>query len=116
MEKERECFAVRAGGFEAGVDSLDPLLGEPGKELLKAWGSIGEEFMSQFIFEVDEANIELEFGDVNAEHWLCQDNELLRSHEVAARVKLADASSALSERLRILSDLVRGKGSHRELF
>jgi hypothetical protein len=77
MEKERERFAVSAGGFEAGVETLDPLLGEPLTQLLEATCSVGKEFMLKFSFDADEANIELEFGDVNAEYWLCHYGDLL---------------------------------------
>jgi hypothetical protein len=35
--------------------------------------------MLEFAARVDEADIELQFGDVNAEHWFCHGDELLYS-------------------------------------
>jgi len=42
MQKEGKRFAVSAGGFQAGVDSLDALHGEPVKQLLEAGQSVGK--------------------------------------------------------------------------
>jgi hypothetical protein len=105
MKIERECFAISAGGFHAGVNSLDILLCEPLGQLLKASQSVWKEFMPEFAIEIDETDIELKFGDVDAKHRLCHGGQLLYVESSAARVKLADASSALDERLWILSDL-----------
>jgi hypothetical protein len=117
MQKERERVAVRAGGFEAGVDSLDALAGEPVRELLEACDSVGKEFMTELATSVDETDVELEFRDVNAEHWFSHDGDLLVWNQMAARVKLADTSSALRERLWILSDLgALALGGCRELL
>jgi hypothetical protein len=93
MEKERECFAVSAGGFEASVDALDALLGEPITELLEAGRSVGKDFMLKLAALVDETGIELQFGDVNAKSRFYHGDKLLMESE-AAQVKLADTSSA----------------------
>jgi hypothetical protein len=93
MEKEREGFAVSASGFEASVNALNTLLGEPVTELLEAGRSVGEDFMLEFAALVDEADIELQFGDVNAKSRFYHGDKLLMESE-AAQVKLADASSA----------------------
>ena len=39
--------------------------------------SIGKDFVFELAACVDEADIELEFGDVNAERWFGHDRELL---------------------------------------
>jgi hypothetical protein len=50
--------------------------------------------MLELAIEVDETDVEFGFGDVNAERWCCHGDELLFVGSDAARVKLADASSA----------------------
>lgn len=59
------------------MDALDPVFGEPPLELLKACDSVGKDFMLELATCVDETDIELQFGDVNAEHWFCHDGNSL---------------------------------------
>lgn len=71
VQKERERPAVSAGGLQTGVDSLDALLGEPLLELLEAGRVVRKDFMFKFAVKVDETNVELQFGDVDAQCWFC---------------------------------------------
>ncbi len=59
--------ASSASGFQTGVDTLDALLCQPLTQLLKACCSIWKDFMTEGAAWVDEAHIELEFCDVDAE-------------------------------------------------
>jgi hypothetical protein len=77
IKKEREGFAVSASGFEASVNALDALLGEPLHQLLEAGRGVGKDFVAEFAALVDETDIELEFGDVNAKCWFSHCSELL---------------------------------------
>ena len=106
MQKERERFAVSAGGFEAGVDSLDALAWRATQRVARSHATVlGKTLCLSLPLWLDETDIELEFGDVNAKYWFCHGGKLL-SNQMAARVKLADTSSASGwKRLWILSDL-----------
>jgi hypothetical protein len=86
------------------MNTLDPLFGEPLLELLKASLTVREDFVFEFAAVLDETGIELEFRDVEAKHGFHHGGQLLLN-QMAAQVKLADASLALVERLWILSDL-----------
>jgi hypothetical protein len=59
MQTERERLAVSAGRFQAGVNALDTLLGEPLLKLLEARRTVGEDFVLEFAILIDEADIEL---------------------------------------------------------
>ena len=59
IKKEREGFAVSASGFEASVDALDTLLGEPLQQLLAAGRGVRKDFMLELAALVDETEIEL---------------------------------------------------------
>src|SRR2546423_10201400 len=108
MQKEGKRLAVRAGGFEAGVDTRDALLREPVKQLLEAGRSVREDFMLELATRVDETDIELQLGDVNAESRIGHGGELLFVELGGGAGQTCGYKlSSRCERLWILSDLVR---------
>ena len=62
----REGFAVSAGGFEAGVDALDILLGEPLCDLLKAGRRVRETLCLSLPLSVGGQALNSSFGNVNS--------------------------------------------------
>jgi hypothetical protein len=50
------------------MNSLNAVLGKPLGELLKACRRVGKDFMLELTVELDEADVELEFGDVNPKY------------------------------------------------
>jgi len=59
VQKESQCFAISAGGFQTGMNSLNALLLEPLLELCKASRGVGKDFMLEFAAWLDEAGVEL---------------------------------------------------------
>ena len=59
------------------MQMLDTLPDDPLSELPKASRIIREDSMLELAIEMDETDIELQFGDVDAEHWFCPGGQLL---------------------------------------
>src|SRR5829696_834401 len=88
-----ERLAVSAGGFEAGVGALDVVLGEPGRELREAGGCVREDAVAELTGVADEAGVELQLRDIDAERRSRHGVSPLRSY-TRRRASLVDASSS----------------------
>jgi hypothetical protein len=69
MEVGGQRVAVSAGGLHAGVDAPGPLPLQPPGELREAGRGVGEGAVAGLTALADEAGVELEFRDVDAERW-----------------------------------------------
>lgn len=67
MEVSGERVAVGAGRLHAGVNALDTLPREPAGELGEAGLSVGKDFVTELAALADEASVELQLREVEAE-------------------------------------------------
>lgn len=67
MKKECERLAIRASGFQTGMNTLDALLCQPLTQLREACQIVSEDFMLELTAIIDETDVELQFCDVDAE-------------------------------------------------
>ena len=91
------------------MGALDALLREPRRQLLETGGGVGEDFVAELTPRLDEAGVELQLRDVDAEGW--KTHQLLLGSR--RPTSLDHASSTHSERLQILSGLCGARGMWR---
>ncbi len=68
VQVESESLAVGAGRLQANVRLVCSLRVEPASELLEAACIVEKNFVFEFAVLANQANVELQLGNVNAKH------------------------------------------------
>src|SRR5215207_4220375 len=109
MKRQSQWLSISAGGFHASVHPLDLVLDKPGGELLKARVSVGEDFVAELPGLKNEAGVELQLRDVDAEDRKAHGSSSLSGY-TCGRPTLWMQALLRWERLRIASGLLVTSG------